>query len=1325
MLEIRDGSKQRDNDEENDGDAAEQCSDGEGEREGGAARSTRDAAGGGRKDNESASRNPAHIRSGSGRSGVGVGVGVGSSSQTHTANASISSANNNPATSHMRRCAFTLFNLSNSCVNANRDGREQPIIFSSNSGLRSLNLSQSSNMNSVYSSLHSCTPTVGALTQAAHAPLIHIALNSSLLFAPNPSQQLAPSHPQSHSHHWPYPYPFTSYTTPHSTLPILPLGHPFAADTLDARIDTLVRLHCHARGFSDVVALAVKLVAHLSIGWHSRYDLYLESTSLFDAIKLSSSLNTRKRMSSEMLHQAQQSSNSSQTATPDEGGFFVHRSANAESSGHALMRSLSEASVISADSTYSVTNSLSTLSASSPPAATHKALPLQQKTPLSSPLFYAPHELAELRGTSLESLISAQTFQQFYNTLFPALVAIQDSLFFRSQPSNISAGNGSSSNAQFLTYPPIPVTAPASNHPSRSRVDPSLLTNSAAFRAALGLVLSRGIRVCPPPQSNAQQHSHRSYGSDAGASAPWYAVGSVIGNVESVLAGGWKRRLVGQPFEMFGPLGGGCGLFGLEEVFGRAIPPSFESVFGSGLKTGKRDISGGNFDEPGVDGMDQDEDTTRNADVSTGDEMDDVEMGCRKAWGRRNNVTAGGFVALVPIVDMLERKTKSASAEFEDDIRHWKFQQQGIYREQLEKNPQGFSQMHQFRVQPPPSIPGRVDIRLEFSPASAYLVSDHGDEVIRLEPDDLDGMVGIPPGYHIAHHRAQFSCYGTNSTFPLQKWTMQTGNLSNYHLMLCHGSIEEKNMNEILDIPVDLIEDAVTSHLEHFGPASRALHVLRSLHSSKSAFNLNVDMQKRYRTASERITGSAKGKSKAKYDIVTYENARALLKAMGVFPGDSGILRCKSEFFWQDETLNTIIQVLLMSRDQFAEYELEPCMLDYNCINAPQSADSTDSSASESESETVPQPRANIIPTNNARRRGRLPFREGANEAFLAVFCGILRRRLLMYPTTYLEDLHLMQRMSLTEQVLAQKKDAAAAAGKGGLSSVIHASAAQSPLAKVASSVSISAQLGEAGNEASGEHEGKRRRKSHDRLISTVPAPGSAKVSSSALATNRVSATNGAESGVRNDKEEKLKTCRSDDTLVAGPTSAPDASPASSWTETASPVLTPKNASIGPVKHPAAPSNVEPAPFHPQQTFAHPTSSHISSSTPLEWVSPNRLMVIRFRMCEKRQLHQNIKFLETMVEKYYTSMIVNSRQPMDGDHVVSATNGGHKNPATVTGISGVAVGGYGVRGSEFEAASGDMDSVGHFDEEDEDDDVSDYSLSDEYSDGFVSGEMNR
>ncbi|KAJ3241979.1 hypothetical protein HDU81_008851 [Chytriomyces hyalinus] len=1318
MLEIRDGLKQRDNDEENEGGTAEQCSDGEGEGEGGAARSTRDASGGGHKDNETAGRNPAHIRSGSGRNGVGVGVGTGSSSQPHTANAGPNGTNNNPTTSHARRCAFTLFNLSNSCVNANRDGREQPIIFSSNSGLRSVNMNQSGNMNSVYSSLHSCTPTVGALTQATHAPLIHIALNASLLFAPNPSHHLAPSHPLSHSHHWPYPYPFTSYTTPHSPLPILPLGHPFAADTLEARIDTLVRLHCHTRGFSDVVSLAVKLVAHLSIGWHSRYDLYLESTTLFDAIKLSSSLHTRKRMSSEMLHQAQQNSNSSHTVTPDEGGYFVHRSA--ESSGHALMRSLSEASVISADSTYSVTNSLSTLSASSPPAATHQPLPLQQKTPLSSPLFYAPHELAELRGTSLDSLISAQTFQQFYNTLFPALVAIQDSLFFRSHPSNISAGNGS--NAQFLSYPPIPVTSPPSNHPSRSRVDPSLLTNSAAFRAALGLVLGRGIRVCPPPQSNAQQH--RNYGSDGGGSAPWYAVGSVIGNFESVLAGGWKRRLVGQPFELFGPRGGGCGLFGLEEVFGRVNPLSFESSFGNGLKTGKRDISGGNFDEPGAEGMDQDEDPSRGADVSMGDEMDDIEMGCRKAWARRNNVTAGGFVALVPIADMMERKTKSAAAEFEDDIRHWKFQQQSLYREQLEKHPQGFSQMHQFRVQPPPSIPARVDIRLEYSPASAYLVSDHGthhDEVIRLEPDDLDGMVGTPPGYHITHHRAQFTCFGTTSTFPLQKWTMQTGNLSNYHLMLCYGSIEEKNMNEILDIPVDLIEDAVTSHLEHFGPATRALHVLRSLHSSKSAFNLDVDMHKRYRTASERITGSAKGKSKAKYDIVTYENARALLKAMGVFPGDSGIVRCKSEFFWQDETLNTIIQVLLMSSDQFAEYELEPCMLDYNSINAPQSADSSDSSASDSDSETVPQPRANIIPTNNARRRGRLPFREGANEAFLAVFCGILRRRLLMYPTTYLEDLHLMQRMSVTEQLLAQEKDAA---GKGGVSSVNLASRAQSPLAKVASSASISAQLGEAASEGSGEHEGKRRRKSHDPLISVVPAPASAHVSFSAQIDNRVSATTPAESGAKNDKEEKLKSCRSDDTLVAGPASAPDASPASSWTETASPVLTPKNASMGSVKHPTAPANIEPAPVQSQQTFTHPSSSHISASTPLEWVSPNRLMVIRFRMCEKRQLHQNIKFLETMVEKYYNSMI--SRQSMDAGNVFAATNGGHQNPATVTANSGVAVGGYGVRRSEYEVTSGDVDSMGHFVEEDEDDDVSDYSLSDEYSDGgFVSGEMNR
>ncbi|KAI8620815.1 hypothetical protein BC830DRAFT_1097267 [Chytriomyces sp. MP71] len=1035
--------------------------------------------------------------------------------------------------------------------------------------------------------------SVGAIVSHQHMP-VSSSDHTDPSAAPSPSfvNPALLNHNGYHPHH------------PHALAP-----HP--SDLWEARLDSFIRLHTVSKGFSDVTALAIKVLAHLALGWQSRFDMYLESTGVFEKIKNSSTMTARKRVSSEMLQPATGVS-SGISSSPIEDDSLPRSSGLRNSNNgttQVLMRSLSEASVISTDSTQSVSTSFSALSTS--PTSLPKS---NFSAPATSPLFYNSYEFSELKGTSIETLGAPPTFDNYFAAALPILTAVHEAIFI--------PYSSSPDVAHHLFFPMQSVTPPL-NHPSRSRVDPAVLLNLSAFRAAIGLVLSRGVRVCPPINRYTGGGGRRS-----NQHAPWTCRGGVIGNLEATLACGYKRRLQGQPFEFCGCRGGGCGLLGLEEVFGRvAISRGFhEGVSGvsggtssSGLGAGTQDTNGAIVDADGGSRLpDGSAEFAGNWYNDLDEDDDEVELFTRRAWGRRTGMPSAGFVALVPFVDMLDRKTRTVEHEYEEELRSWKLHQQQQFREQ--------GQAGVFQQQQQQPIPSRTDFSVEFTPPSAWIVPSHptGEDAIRLESHDLEGMNGLPPGYNLVHVRSQFHLNALNAVYPMQRWTMLTGNLSNHHLLLSYGTIEDKNLNEILDIPIDLIEDAITSHLEHFGPATSVFPL--NMHSSNSPFNIDVDLAARFRTARERTRRSQKGKQKARYDVYTYEQARALLKAIGVFPGSSGVIRCKSEYFWQDETLNTIIQVLLMSPEQFAEYSMEPCMLDYNSIAFAPPPDTPSSSKSDSESDLAP--RSNIIPSNYTRRRGRLPFRDGAHEAFLAVTCSILQRRLKMYPTTYQEDQQLLMRINETAE-----KDAAAWAAQQQFAAQQqqqHQQSHQPILVKVSSAESLLA-----GGDT-GEHEDKRRRKSVNASEPTERgAPNN--LDDEILGVNTEEAT--------------LKVARSDDTLVSVSNSLNEGSdfslaqqldPDSSTTAPSTGSLQERvqKGSSFPLEAMRqslrTPPSIPLRPLHANSQQSQPQYNQqrkLTSPVPHEWFSNNRVMAIKFRMCEKKQLHQNLKFLETLIEK--------------------------------------------------------------------------------------------
>ncbi|ORY44477.1 hypothetical protein BCR33DRAFT_766079 [Rhizoclosmatium globosum] len=983
-------------------------------------------------------------------------------------------------------------------------------------------------------------------------------------------------------------------------------------------------------GLSDVCLSALKLLVHAALGPLSRVALLLEAEGLVSALEAVAVANQtpqnpgRKRVSSEMLdplHQQQQ---------------LPH---------HPLLRSMSEVSVMSSDSTHSAHSALVQNTA---PSSIH---PLTNINALqTSPLLFSPHELAELTGTSLESLNSPHLLA-FHTSLLPYLQAFVKNVLIPHLPPTLPPQDGR-----------MPV----------GKIDLTLITNFAAFRTCLDHVLRHAVRFVPPATQS----------SGASVALPWNALGSIVGNWNSVCSSGWKRRLGPVGFELCGPRGGGCAPLGLEEVLGRvafplyqptpsppptstcstvpqapssntpAIPTSSHPVLNSSSAS-STNLHSNTAPSPSstmiVDSESNTPRSTNQQDVkqhspsstsptsstssstsciptpSTSLELMedalDTYIQTRHAWTKRTPPPpASGFIYILPLADSFDRKTRAYELEVEDHMRANRF-------------------THQQRLD---YIPFRTDMRVEFHPAATFLkpVDGVGGEgMIRLENEEE--VTEAPPGYTVVPYAPYILLmHQHNYVMPRQRMTLLTGNVSNHHLFLSYGTIEERNLFDILDFPADLIEDAVTTYLEHFGPTTRVLPSV-SLHSSSSPFNLDTDLKTRYRTAMERKEAKiGKGKQKARYDVATYERALLLLKGLGLFPRDGGgVIRCKSEYFWQEEAFSTVIQVLLMSSDQLTEYAKEPCILDYTCMvpvpntptDSPKLTTAVPPTTNGDAKQDVPPPRLNMIPTNKSRNRGPLPFRDGAQDAFLAVSCGILRRRLQMYPTTYNEDSALLVKM--TDAYCKAKEEA-------------HLEASER--ARAASIAAASVSLTTVPVPEDEEHEEKRRRK--ERVV--------------AKDTDKQS-----DGAIPEEEEETMKVARSDDTLVS--VSAVTAMSVDGASDTLSPPLQQRNTEGDQQtkpqqsqKQPTVPSQQPslthkytatiplptpaPKPTSFSFTVPHPHTSGAQQQQQqpqqpsLEWFTFNRMNAIKFRMSEKKNLINALHFLEALVKEKHALLFNNN-----------------------------------------------------------------------------------
>ncbi|KAI9333439.1 hypothetical protein BDR26DRAFT_868357, partial [Obelidium mucronatum] len=763
-----------------------------------------------------------------------------------------------------------------------------------------------------------------------------------------------------------------------------------------------------------------------------------------------------------------------------------------EQDSKTLLRSMSSASVGSASDGASSTTT--TANTPTPPPQSHH--PLSNFTaPHSTYLMYTPLELAELAGTSLEAL-NDPPLLTYFNAILPA-----------------------------LQYVPAGPDYSPENIP-RPPCDISLITNFTVFKVCLAHVLKYSVRAIPPPSSSQQQQQQlQSQG------AAWSVLGGVIGNWHAIVGSGWKRRLGPGGFEISGPRGGGCGLYGWEEVLGRLLvdhqefrrPPANSSNHHHRSASSSSSFSS--------------TDNDCESEYWNQQALEDLE--CRNAWMKRSPLPSSGFITIMPLIDFFDRRSRPYDLEVEDEMRNRRLTMQ---------------QRSQY-------IHNRTDVRVEYIPSGTFLVSSDGEDPIRLENEDDLNLVDAPPGYTLQTVPAGFNIYqNLTHMFPKQRLTISTGNLSNHHLMLSYGTSEERNMCDIIDIPIDLIEDAVTCYLEHFGPTTRPLYST-NIHSSTSPFNIAVDLKTRYQTASERNEAMrGKGKGRARYDVATYERGRRLLKALGLFPKEGGIIRCKAEYFWQEEAFSTILQVLLMSSDQLTEYSLEPCLLGYNCMlpqqnsngdspksktldTLPERGDETTATTTTTQARDYPPPRPNMIPTHKSRNRGPLPHREGCLDAFLVVSCGVLKRRLLMYPTTYLEDVHLVQRMNEAYYAWRDQMNAAhhaaAAAGAGGGKSVFPAqnAATSTPVVATPTVNTAAAAAAAAAREDGGdvdevqlqEHEEKRRRKgneeNHYHNNATDGLVGSDKSSPDTRS--------GGGARGRGEGGDEMKVARSDETLVS------------------------------------------------------------------------------------------------------------------------------------------------------------------------------------------------
>ncbi|KAJ3097012.1 hypothetical protein HK100_005448, partial [Physocladia obscura] len=661
------------------------------------------------------------------------------------------------------------------------------------------------------------------------------------------------------------------------------------SDAIEARIDSMVALWLRNRGASDIVCLASKLLLLAAFASHTRFDPLFDNIGFYRALDTALSESTRTSSSfsphlqQQRQHQQYQAKSQSQSQSQPRKRASSEMSEHQLSESYQLPRRLSDSSVVSSDST-----------ASSPPILDAKTNESNSSDPLVhpfapsvSPIFYTPQELVELKGTSLEHLI-INSYSSFFNSILPLLQATSHGIF--SYFANINSAPfppRTFNTASPLLLPP--------------RIDTSLLTNSAAFRVALSFVLSRAVRVNPS--------SPRIFEDPRAAMnvANWSVTGAVIGNWQSVLAAGLRRRIPGPStpnassgYDLLGPHAhGSSGLLGMEEIFGRIVDTTTKiaattrataTTFAAAVAEAAIGISSS---DSGVGALSLSSPTTDHL-AAVQEDTEDWEF--RNTWMHQPANTTGSILCIAPFIELLDRRSRSREVELEEEARRRRLRKSQIFLK------------HAY-------------VQVNYIPQQLYLIPNEDSDLsngnaIPVNPDEffIDGN-SLPDGYRTFTIQPTFNITAFNPILPGQKWAMMNGGLSNHHLLLSFGTIEENNDNDILDIPIDLIEDAVTSHLEHFGPTTRPLYSKSNLGSSSSSssssnnplfFTSNSNLSVRYLTATERAYAEVgKGKQRARYDVCTYEAARRLLKGMGLFPKDGGVIRCKSEYFYQDETYNT------------------------------------------------------------------------------------------------------------------------------------------------------------------------------------------------------------------------------------------------------------------------------------------------------------------------------------------------------------------------------------------------------------------------------------
>ncbi|KAJ3030708.1 UNVERIFIED_CONTAM: hypothetical protein HDU68_008097 [Siphonaria sp. JEL0065] len=1002
-------------------------------------------------------------------------------------------------------------------------------------------------------------------------------------------------------------------------------------------IDVFLANALGSMGASDILLLTAKLVVHVALGWRSNKALLLEGEGLFRVLATATNLYPNNS--------------------------YNHYNYPNNNQTHSRKRSASSASVGSSAATATASSSNPASSASTPLPPSHH--PHSNYTAVASPyLLFSNIELAELAGTSLDSLNCPPLFA-YHHAILPHLQTLQHTFAIQF---NSPLANG-----------PIP---PPEHSSTRPHCDLSLITNFIAFRVCLSHVLRYAVRVIPPAsQQNETQQS---------SALPWSVLGGVVGNWHSTVGSGWKRRLGPGGFEICGPRGGGCGLYGWEEVLGRLFDHhlihqdlrlrtlEYHSRLRTVSSSSNSHVHNGDH-SPNAATATPLTATTTSAITPTLSplatptnhvfqfshqfykshpevEMEDLE--CRNAWIKRSPLSTSGFLVIMPLIDTLDRRTRLHDVEVEEEVRSRRL---------------GHAQRMEY-------VSMRSDVRVEYTPSAVYLCPTNGEDAIRLENEDDLSVQTAPEGYTLQHYPAMFHIYpNTNYLFQRQKLAMSSGNLPNHHLLLSYGIVEDKNVCDVIDIPIDLIEDAITCHLEYFGPTMRP--IIMNPNSSSSAVNFTFDLKARYRTANERMEAlRGKGKTLARYDVCTYERARSLLKGMGLFPREGGIIRCRAEYFWQEDVFSTIIQVLLMSSEQLTEYSLEPCFLDYSSMIASPTISSDSPKASPKTPingtaplRDIPPPRPNMIPSYKARNRGPLPVREGALDAFLAVSCGILRRRLQMYPTTFMEDMQLITRMNEAFSVWKDQQARAAQTAVGVASKIgttpVHP--AVIPVSSVAPTVDAKG-VGEEGEDE--EHEEKRRRREGGRGGGGDTHAGN----DCNISVSSIGSDNSSGQSPELETVEKLKSTRSDDTLVSETSYMSSAQESEhqqqQYVDTnMAEAIEPERRSVPhiSISNKTFTSATLNSQLHAPSNQQNPQQQPLLPPPPptLELYTPNRMLAVRYRVAEKRNLQNALAFLETIVKNQH-GLVANNNNNNSNNNRNSITPA---NTATINLPSATAV----------------------------------------------------